>query len=338
MDSRQDSGDGRPGRILKVGLDGYGLKPLGLPPLRLLEWAAARGADGIQFSEPPPEADDPGFLKDLGQTARGLGLYLEWGGGQHIPFDPKSRRPIDIAAVNRKAAGQAAALGLTAIRSCSGGLMRWAADDPPVADYLQAMTAALRDQAPMLRGFGVTLALETHFEFTTFEILRHFEMCGAEPGGWLGICLDTMNVLTLLEDPVAAALRARPWIVMTHLKDGGILETAEGFRTFTAAVGDGIVDFASIIAGLNELERDIPLSVEDHGGDFLIPLADPAFRAKLPDLSVDEEASLRRLSRLTRERMETEGLAVLDRADWPRACEARMTRGLAAARRLAEGA
>jgi 3-oxoisoapionate decarboxylase len=323
---------------LPVGVDCYGLKPLGLPPLRLLEWAAARGAAGVQFSEPPPEADDPGFLKDLGQTARGLGLYLEWGGGQHIPFEPQSRRPIDIAAVNRKAAGQAAALGLTAIRSCSGGMMRWAADDSPVADYLRAMTAALRAQAPMLSGFGVTLALETHFEFTTFEILRLFEMCGAESGGWLGVCLDTMNVLTLLEDPVAATRRALPWVVMTHLKDGGILETAEGFRTFTAAVGDGIVDFAAIIADLARLERSVPLSIEDHGGDFPIPLADPAFRAKLPDLSPAEEAALRRLSGRTRERMEKEGLAILDRSDWPRVCEERMTRGLQAARRLAEGA
>ena len=29
-------------------------------------------------------------------------------------------------------------------------------------------------------------------------------MCDAPPGGWLGICLDTMNLLTMLEEPVAA--------------------------------------------------------------------------------------------------------------------------------------
>ncbi|MDD8025962.1 MAG: TIM barrel protein [Acidobacteriota bacterium] len=323
---------------LPVGVDAYGLKPLGLSPFGLLTWASENAAEGVQFSEPPAEAEDPVFLNDLGQAARDLGLYLEWGGGQHIPFDPRSGRGIDIDAVNRKAAAQAAALGLRAIRSCSGGMMRWAAGDPPVSDYLRAMAESLAAQASMLRDFGVTLALETHFEFTTFEILRLFELCGAEPGGWLGVCLDTMNLLTMLEDPAAATRRILPWIVLAHIKDGGILEVPQGFRSFTAPAGEGIVDFASIIAALAGLERTVPLSVEDHGGDFLIPSADPSFRAKFPDLSPAEEASLRRLAVETKERMEREGLAVLDRADWPGVCRDRMSRDIEAVRRMAERA
>ncbi len=338
MGSLNGSESRRPTGAMKVGLDSYGLKPLGLSPIRLLEWARAHGAEGVQFSEPPAEADDASFLRDLGQAADGLGLYLEWGGGQHIPFDPATGRAIDIAAVNRKAAGQAAALGLTAVRSCSSGLMRWRPDDPPVRAYLEAMAAALGSQIPMLRDLDVTLAFETHFEFTTFELLRLFDMCGAEPGGALGVCLDTMNLLTLLEEPAAAARRALPWIVMTHIKDGGILEVPQGFRSFPAPAGAGIVDFASIIADLAGLGRAVPLSIEDHGGDFLIPAADPDFRSKLPDLSAEEESSLRRLAGETQRKMETEELAIVSRPDWPRVCEARMAANIVAVRRMAEGA
>ncbi len=321
----------------KVGLDAYGLKPLGLDPLRLLDWARRHGAEGVQFSEGAPAAADPGYLRAIGQCAAESGLYLEWGGGQHIPFDPVTGRPIDIAAANRRAAEQAAGLGLGAIRSCSGGMMRWRPDDPPVEAYLRAMAVSLRDQMPELSDLGVTLALETHFEFTTFELLRLFELCGAEPGGPLGICLDTMNLLTLLEDPVAATRRVLPWIAMTHIKDGGILETAQGYRTFTAPAGDGVVDLASIFDALAGLAKPVPLSIEDHGGDFPIPAADPAFRAKLPDLTAEEEGVLRRLCLRTRERMERDGLAILDRADWPGVCEDRMARDIAAVRRLTEG-
>jgi sugar phosphate isomerase/epimerase len=216
-------------------------------------------------------------------------------------------------------------------------MMRWRPDDPPVEAYLRAMAVSLHTQMPMLAGLGVTLALETHFEFTTFELLRLFEMCEAEPGGPLGVCLDTMNLLTLLEDPVAATRRVLPWVLMTHIKDGGILETAAGYRTFTAAAGRGIVDFASVFGALAGLAEPVPLSVEDHGGDFLIPAADPAFRAKLQDLMAEEEGALRRLCLRTRERMEREGLAILDRADWPGVCEARMAEDVAAVRRLVEG-
>ncbi len=325
-------------KAFRVGIDAYGIKPLGLDPLQSLDWARRHGAEGVQFSEGAPDAADPGYLRAIGQFAAENGLYLEWGGGQHIPFDTATGRPIDIAAANRKAAEQAAGLGLGAIRSCSGGMMRWRPDDPPVRDYLRAMAAGLQDQMPMLAGLGVTLALETHFEFTTFELLRLFEMCGAEPGGPLGICLDTMNLLTLLEDPVAATRRVLPWIAMTHIKDGGILAIPEGYRTFTAEAGRGIVDFAALFEDLAGLPRPLPLSVEDHGGDFLIPAADPSFRAKLPDLTPEEEASLRRLARRTREHMESDGLAVLDRSEWPNVCEARLVRDIAAVRRLAESA
>lgn len=325
-------------KAFRVGIDAYGLKPLGLDPLQSLDWARRHGAQGVQFSEGAPGAEDPSYLRAIGQFAAENGLYLEWGGGQHIPFDPKSGRAIDIISVNRRAAGQAATLGLKAVRSCSGGQMRWAADDPPIEDYLRAMAASLKAQIPMLADLGLSLALETHFEFTTFELLRLFEMCGVCPGGPLSVCLDTMNLLTLLEDPVAATHRILPWIAMTHIKDGGILATPEGYRTFTAEAGQGIVDFAALLMDLAGLPGPPPLSVEDHGGDFLIPAADPSFRAKLPDLTPGEEASLRRLARRTRERMETEGLAILDRSEWPRVCEARLVRDLAAVRRLAESA
>jgi 3-oxoisoapionate decarboxylase len=319
----------------RVGLDAYSLKPLGLDPLGLLEWARRNGAEGVQFSEGAAEADDAGYLRAVGQFAQENGLYLEWGGGQHIPFDPDTGRPRDIDAVNRRAAEQAAALGLTTVRSCSGGLLRWPADSVPIETYLREMTRALRAQRPLWTDLGLTLALEIHFEFTTFELVRLFEMCDAGPGGYLGICLDTMNLLTLLEDPLSATRRIRPWVVTTHLKDGGIVEAPGGYRTFTAEAGRGVVDFPGILEDLALLERPVTLTIEDHGGDFVIPLDDPAFRAKLPDLAPGEEARLRSLAARTRDKMDREGLAVLDRADWPARCEERVRRDLSAVRTLA---
>ena len=322
-------------KSFRVGIDAYSIKPLGLDPLGVLDWARRNGAAGVQFSEGAPEASDPGYLRAMGQYAAENGLYLEWGGGQHIPFDPRTRRPIDIAAINRKAAEQAAALGLTTVRSCSGGLLRWPADAVPTEDYLREMASALRGQRPMWTDLGIALALEIHFEFTTFELLRLFETCGAGPGGFLGICLDTMNLLTMLEDPLMATRRIRPWIVTTHLKDGGIVESPEGFRTFTAEAGRGIVDFPGILEELYALDKTPALSIEDHGGDFIIPLNDPVFREKFPDLDAVELAALQKLAGQTKSRMEREGLAVLDRADWPAHCEQRVRRDLKVVRELA---
>jgi 3-oxoisoapionate decarboxylase len=109
----------------------------------------------------------------------------------------------------------------------------------------------------MFRDYGVILAIETHFEFTTFELLRLFEMCDVEPGDWLGICLDTMNLLTMIEDPLSATDRVLPWIVSTHIKDGGIIAADNGITTFPAAFGTGIIDFESLVGKLETAEREI---------------------------------------------------------------------------------
>ena len=324
----------------KVGIDSYGLEFRRLTPFELLDWALMNDADGVQFSGIDPalglKVDKP-FLEELGSYASENNLYLEWGGGQHIPLDLASGKPRNIQAVNRKAAEEARFLGVSVIRSCSGGLMRWNRDALPTDAYLRLSAESLRDQLPMLRDFGVTLAVETHFEFTTFEILRLFDMCGVSPGEGLGICLDTMNLLTMLEDPVPATRRVLPWVVATHIKDGGILLQDEGLVSFTAPAGEGLVDFAAIFDLLATQTRRINLSLEDHGGDFPIPIFDPVFLSGFPDLTAGELASLLKLALRSAEAVRAGRMLILDRKLWPQGGEARLKRGLRNIRRIADG-
>jgi sugar phosphate isomerase/epimerase len=326
-------------KAFKVGIDSYSLKPLGLSPFELLEWAIINEADGVQFSEPgppPSETPDKALLEDLRSYAAENGLYLEWGGGEHIPLDLTTGRKKDIFGVNKKAAAAACLLGAGSVRSCSGGLMRWKTDSPPTAELLRATASALQEQRAMLREFGVILAIETHFEFTSFELVRLFEMCGAVPGEYLGVCLDTMNLLTMLEDPESATNRLLPWVVTTHIKDGGLLLTELGFVSFAAEAGTGVVDLAAICESLSTLSRKINLSLEDHGGEFIIPIHDPAFLARFPDLTLAELVKLLALAAKSRALKDQGRLGVLDRARWPEACERRVKRGLRAVRRLIE--
>jgi hypothetical protein len=159
-------------------------------------------------------------------------------------------------------------------------------------------------------------------------------MCDAAPGGPLGICLDTMNLLTMLEDPVLAARRLLPWVVTTHIKDGGFLLTADGFVSFTAEAGKGVVDLAAIIEALGAAHPRITLTVEDHGGDFLIPVNDPEFLARFPDLTVAELVRLLSLAVQTRSLADAGKLAILTRDRWPAVCESRVKRDILGVRRL----
>jgi sugar phosphate isomerase/epimerase len=325
-------------RRWRVGLDNYGLFPLGLSPLGTLAWAVAHGADGVSFSGLPPEwreRMDAAALADIRAFAAEHGLYLEWGGAQHIPRDMASWARKDLFAINRRAAQEALAVGASIVRSCSGGLMRWDGTSPPTDVLLRESAEALRAQRTMLSDHGVVLAIETHFEFTSFELVRLLDMCEAEPGGWLGICLDTMNLMTMIEHPEMATGRLLPWVVSTHMKDGGVLSSAEGLATFPVPIGAGVVDLASIIRMLGTLKRTVHLSVEDHGGSFHLPIHDGAFLARFPDLAGAELRAILELAEASQARPECRPL---DRAGWPAACESRVAQDLLALRRLADAA
>ena len=83
----------------KVGIDNYSLFPLKLDPLNLLQWCLDHGGDGVAFSGLDEESQkkiNTSYLKDMLQFARDNDLYLEWGGGQHIPRDMKTWEKKEI--------------------------------------------------------------------------------------------------------------------------------------------------------------------------------------------------------------------------------------------------
>ena len=318
----------------KVGLDQYGLSPLELSPLDILRWAVDHGADGVHFSGFEPEWQqrlDHGCLQELRMFAESQSLYLEWGGAGHIPRDMTNWSVRDLFDANHIVATQAEHLGVQIVRSCSGGLMRWTDAAPSTEILLRETATALRAQREMLRDHGVILAIELHFEFTTYELLRLFEMCDASPGDWLGVVLDTMNVLTMLEEPVRATERILPWVVSTHLKDGGVRSVPAGWETFPTAIGQGVVDLSGVIRHLERSDRSIHLSVEDHGGSFSLPIRDESFLAKFPDATEEEMTAIATLARRTQQ---ADHCVPTERADWPALCEARMSQNLIAAKRL----
>jgi sugar phosphate isomerase/epimerase len=319
----------------RVGLDNYGLFPLELSPLATLKWAVAHGAGGVSFSGLALEwqaQTDAAALVDLRAFAAAHDLYLEWGGAQHIPRDMTSWAHKDLFDLNRRAAHEASVLGAATVRSCSGGLMRWDDASPATEVLLRETAEALRAQASMLRDHGVVLAIETHFEFTSFELLRLFEMCDAQPGDWLGVCLDTMNLMTMIEHPAWATERLLPWVVSTHMKDGGVLMDRDGLTTFPVPIGAGVIDLEDIIQRLDTLPRPVHLSVEDHGGSVLLPIHDEAFLSRFPDLTGMELAALVNLSEVTAGRPVCRPV---ERKDWPAICESRIAHDIEALGALA---
>ena len=150
----------------------------------------------------------------------------------------------------------------------------------------------------------------------------------------MGICLDTFNVLPLLEDPVLATERVLPWVVATHVKDGVVSLDTDGLLTFPTAVGKGGIDLPAILGRLATLPHPVHLSVEDHGGSFRTPFFAHDFRARFPDLDAEDLTRLVAAVQRDGPRMAEGELHVTDRADWPALCQERTRRDLTALRGL----
>jgi sugar phosphate isomerase/epimerase len=315
----------------RTGLDSHSLYPLNLKPHELLQWALKYGAEGVHFSVLPDSQRENlsvGYLHELGQMARDMGLYIEWGGGRHIPFKTSDWSREDLMPVNMKAAGDALAVGARIIRSCSDSMVRANPENPSTGTLIKATVSELTRMIPMLRDNGVVLAIETNFEFTTYELLKIFKMCEVEPGDCLGICLDTMNLLTMLENPVQAAERVLPWVVCTHIKDGGLIFDKKGLTAFPSPLGSGIIDIEKISAMIAERKPEVNLSVSSHGGSYLLPIHEPWYISQFPNLTISEYNNLMLLEDIAELRMEEGNLAITSDEEWVSVCEVRVTSDL----------
>jgi hypothetical protein len=127
----------------------------------------------------------------------------------------------------------------------------------------------------------------------------------------------------MLEDPSSATERILPWIVSTHIKDGGILVSNEGLTVFPVPLGKGIVDLKSVIKKLESLNKEIYLSVENHGGSFFLPVNEKWFISRFPDLSGNEYNKILEHAEITSGKVKNGELEITERMEWPLICEER---------------
>jgi hypothetical protein len=76
------------------------------------------------------------------------------------------------------------------------------------------------------------------------------------------------------------------------------------------------------------------LSVEDHGGSFSVPVFDPDFLDKFPELSLQEFVKLIHFAEKSQEAAARGELSITERKDWPAVCELRMRQNVKNLRKI----
>jgi sugar phosphate isomerase/epimerase len=274
---------------MRVGIDTFTIRGLGLDPIGQLDWIAEHGFAGAQFGG---LAGDPGRMREVREHADALGLYSHISVPSVNPHRAKGSADERCEQVRRQVE-RAAACGWHELATSLGGPDDRYESAVSWPDQLAGSAEMLRSLAPVLREHGSRINLEDHGEATTFEIVRIVESVGPDV---VGVCLDTANVLCFAEDPVAAARRVARYTHLTHAKDAIVYFAGRGVRRQGRPPGQGVVDWERILPILAEHEPDLPLSIEDHKWLFDAEIFDPAWHTDQPDLSREELAEFVRLA------------------------------------------
>lgn len=202
--------------------------------LTFLEHCATLGAGGIQMQL---SSFEPEYLKKLRSRAEELGMYLELMGP--LPTandDTQFRRTL--------AAGRE--LGAACVRvGCLSGrryesfdsLEKW-------KDFVNASKDSLIRAASIVEKEKFPVALENHKDWTVEEMTALMKQFSSE---YFGVCLDTGNNISFLEDAMVTIEGLLPYVITTHVKDMAVKEYADGFLMSEVNFGQGMLDIPRIV-------------------------------------------------------------------------------------------
>jgi len=283
------------------------------------ERAAALGLDGV-FLRSPWELSatlDTGEMREAMQVADAHDLYVQVGIGKVNPFTaPELPQVRDVGDGDylrglTRLVETVTALGVHDLWAATCNYQfRYrsilACDrfrtDVTWTGQLAATARVLDLLAPVLRAHDAHLDLETHEEITSREVVALVERAGPDA---YGITFDTANVVVRGEDPVAAARRVAPYVRATHARDVALHRTADGIGRFLLPVGDGVLDWPTIVRVLLDANPDLPVSIEGvvrSRAEMPLWVDDPRWAAADPGMDPDEVDVLRRLTGTYEER------------------------------------
>lgn len=128
-----------------------------------------------------------------------------------------------------------------------------------VSVQLNTVVEDIQNILDVAKDLNIRLAIENHATFSSEDLLYIIKTIDDD---FVGVCLDTMNSILLLEPPLTTAQALIPYAFTVHLKDFTIERYPEYFRIVGVALGEGIVNFPRVIQMLKESKLDPTVHLE----------------------------------------------------------------------------
>jgi sugar phosphate isomerase/epimerase len=207
------------------------------------------GASGVQVGL----GVEPRFAASVGEKAREWGMYVE--GQVGMPKSDADAEKFEAELVSAKTAGASVVRGAM----LSGRRYETFETLEAFRAFAAESWKALQRAEPILKKQRMKLALENHKDWRVPEMLGMMEKIGSE---WVGICIDTGNSISLLEEPDHVVEAYAKWGVSCHIKDMGVKEYEEGFLLSEVPLGKGFLDIRRMMGVLRKANAKIQFSLE----------------------------------------------------------------------------
>jgi sugar phosphate isomerase/epimerase len=217
---------------------------------RLMELAAKVGAAGAHGGMTSIDFE---WAKKTRRMKEELGMYVEI-----QTFLPKDK---EDPAVFEHAVRVAKEAGATSLRVVCLLGRRYEMFDKP-EDWKTAVAAFHRQiqaAVPIVEKYKMPLGIENHKDWLVDQQVALMKQHSSE---YLGVCLDTGNNLSVLDDPMETIERLAPYTFNVHLKDMAVQEYEKGFLLSEVPLGEGFLDMKKIVNTIRRAKPQVFLSLE----------------------------------------------------------------------------
>ncbi|MBL0158490.1 MAG: sugar phosphate isomerase/epimerase [Bryobacterales bacterium] len=280
-----------------LGINTYCLRALRWTDARLLDFAASLQLDAIFLQDSlDPKAQDPAHWVEVREHAARLGLKLETGGGGILPKTAEEfPRAVATLAKNIE---RAKAMGS---RFCRGVIAseRAALPPGPIEQHMETTVRLLKAVRSRAMDAGVKVIIEVHKDLLAWELRQVVETAGQE---FVGVYMDTGNPVFVLESPVHTLETLAPHICTLHLRDSVVYEHARGVAVQWVPMGEGIIDFAALLARAAVLCPQVNVFIKPITGrpPQVLPYLEAGFWKGYPDMRAGDLAKFLALARAGR--------------------------------------
>lgn len=101
---------------------------------------------------------------------------------------------------------------------------------------------------------GITLCIENHFKFSPYDIRQLLNDLKSE---WVASCLDPLNSIALLINPLETIQILAPFALNVHVKDAVIERFGTGFRIRGVPLGQGVLDIKYLLKSIKNKAHSI---------------------------------------------------------------------------------